>query len=523
MPDPTPETVAAPAPSRQAARDKRHPFTRALLATVASTALPGLGLVTAETRRTRALGWTISGLVVAAGLAVIALGVFNLSALASLAVRPRALTAVSWTLAISGFLWVCIILGTHLVRRPRELTGTQRAVGAFAVAGLSFLVAAPMAVAARYATDQARLVTTVFKADGSKSETRPTLDTTKPDVWANKPRLNILLLGGDTTAERIATIKDRPILTDTIMVASIDTKTGSMVLVQIPRNMAKTPFPAGTKLHTYYPRGFQGGPGADPAEYFANAIWNNVPKSHPDALPNTDYPGADAMKLGIGEAIGLPIDYFVLLNIDGLQALIDAMGGVTVNINERLPIAGNSERPQDTMGWLEPGPNQHLDGYRAMWYARSRWSTDDFSRMSRQSCLVNAIVRQADPVTMLTRYEAIAQASSQMVETDIPQSVLPAIVDVALRTKAGAAKRVLFQHGIDGYDTTNPNFDMMRSRVEAALRPTPSASASPSSDTTTKAPTTSSGTKKPSQSASSPPKTTQNIEDVCAYNPVKPK
>ena len=59
------------------------------------------------------------------------------------------------------------------------------------------------------------------------------------------------------------------------------------------------------------------------------------------------------------------------MNIDGLFGLIDAMGGVTVNVNGRIPMAGNSEGKTPT-GWLEPGPDQHLDAYQAMWYARSR-------------------------------------------------------------------------------------------------------------------------------------------------------
>ena len=70
---------------------------------------------------------------------------------------------------------------------------------------------------------------------------------------------------------------------------------------------------------------------------------------------------------------------------------------------------------------------------------------------------------------MLTRYEAIAQASSQMVETDIPKSALPAMVDLALRVKGGNMKRVLFQHGINGYNTTNPNFAMMRALLSDKL------------------------------------------------------
>ncbi|WP_205588810.1 LCP family glycopolymer transferase, partial [Pseudomonas aeruginosa] len=74
----------------------------------------------------------------------------------------------------------------------------------------------------------------------------------------------------------------------------------------------------------------------------ANEIWSTVKARYVDRMGATDYPGADALKLATGEALGLKIDYFVMLDIDGLQKLIDALGGVSVNINERLPIAGNT-------------------------------------------------------------------------------------------------------------------------------------------------------------------------------------
>lgn len=512
-------------------RAGRHPFTRALLATAASTVVPGSGLVTAEKRWARIVGW-VAALGFIGGIALIAIrAATGLRSFAALAVQTTALHTIAIALVIVALVWVALIVGTHLIRRPPGITRTQRTVGAFAVGGLSLLVSAPLAVAARYAYAQSNLVSTVFADEDSTSQTRATLEgKTTEDIWANKPRLNVLLLGGDTDANRIKTIKNRSLLTDTIMVASIDTKTGEIALIQVPRNMARTPFPAGTKLRQYYPRGFYDGRSGATEEYMVNAIWNNVPKEHPDAIGPSDYPGADALKLGIGEALGLPIDYFALLNIDGLQQLIDAMGGVTVNINERLPIAGSSERPQDTTGWLKPGPNQHLDGYNAMWYARSRWNTDDFSRMSRQSCLVNAIVKQMDPVTVLTRYEAIAQASSQMVMTDIPQSALPAMVDLALRVKSGNMKRVMFQHGVNGYNTENPDFDMMRARVQAALTPSveiATPSPEPSQAPTTTAPTatpskTSKATTPPAtQKPSATPTTEASVTDACAYNPKK--
>ena len=362
-------------------RPSVHPFTKALGWTALGALLPGLGLWPTRMRRAGVIGFVVLF------LGLVGLGVYVLSdpfEAAKIATRSTDLLILCVGLIAVAVLWVVLIAGTHLLTRPTTLTSAQRAVGAVAVALLSFAVATPLAVAARYSWDQANLVQDVFgKNDNKKSATRPTIDTntSSDEVWKNHPRLNILLVGIDNSADR--EYADTDVSTDTMMVASINTQTGDMVLVQVPRNMAKTPFAPGSKLAELYPDGYTDGHG-DNAQYFANAIWAHVPAEHPDLFVGTDYPGADALKLGLEGAVGLKIDYFVALNIDGLVGLIDAMGGVTLNVNERLPIGGDSSgrRP---VGYIEPGPSQVMSGYNAMWYARSRLGSTDFDRMSRQS------------------------------------------------------------------------------------------------------------------------------------------
>lgn len=516
-----PRHAVAEEPPADRAQDwahRRHPFSRALLATVASTIIPGSGLLGVRSRFARLIGGLASfAFLGAIGFLAIQL-VLDWRRVAAVAVVPATMRFASFALIGGALIWVALIVGTHLLRRPAKLTGLQRTVGGFAVFTLSALVSAPLAVAARYAHDQVSLLDAIF--DG-RSETAPDLEGAPSEIWKQKPRLNVLLIGADTDANRLNRDKDRPILTDTIMVASIDTHTGEVTMIQIPRNMARTPFPKDSKLAKLYPNGFFDGYSGDNLEYMVNAIYSSVPRNHPEVFANSDYPGADALKLGVGEAIGLKLDYFVLINIDGLERLIDAMGGVTVNINQRLPMGGSVHNPGATWGWLEPGPNQRLNGLHAMWYARSRWNTDDFNRMSRQSCLINAIVKQADPVTMLTRYEAIAQAGSQMVNTDIPQNVLPAITELALRVKTKDMKRIIFQHGVEGYNTANPNFDLMRQRVKEVLDPSsaPTPTAKPSPTQPSSKPGTDPNAPTSSPSATPPHTVDPNVSDACGYHP----
>lgn len=517
-----------------------HPFTKSLGWTALGTVLPGLGLLTTKWRK---VGLAIFALFV---LGLIVVGAYIYSdpiEAATIAVRPRRLMALSAVLLVGALLWIILIAGTHLLTRPRTLSNLQRGVGGLAVALLSFAVATPLAVAARYSYDQAALVRTVFGSnDKKRSQTRPQINTKQKseDVWKDKPQLNLLLVGLDSNAARLKK-SDNSILTDTMMIATINTSTGDMVLTQIPRNMAFTQFPKGSKLAEIYPDGFTDGSGnGDNLEYMANAIWTNVPAEHPDLFADTDYPGADALKLGMEGTLGMKIDYFVALNIDGLLGLINAMGGVRLNVNSPIALGANNDG-KPPRGWVQPGPNKLLNGDQAMWYARSRYQVTDYDRMARQSCVVKAIVDQADPQTMLTRYEAMAKASSDAVTTDIPSDMLPHLVDLATRVKDGTLRRVLFVHGQNGYNTRNPNFDVMRARVAQAIQqmggqpptvppsetptpttgkpggqpsqqPTPTPSEEPSPEPTI-GPDGKTVTPSPSQ------KPVEDLKDACAYNP----
>lgn len=513
-----------------------HPFSRSLGATLASALVPGSGLMSARTRWVQAVGALTTVSALALGLYVFVQVQTNLSRFAGLIVSPSRLRVLSLALIVGGLFWVTLIVGTHLVTRPRRIDGTQRLVGALVVGGLSLAVGAPVAVASRYAVDQAGLVDGVFsKGDDTKSETRPDLQGADPiDVWKGQPRLNVLLLGSDASKDRSERFADRAkgdLLTDTIMMASIDTATGNITMIQIPRNMARLPFPTGSRIHERFPDGFWDGRSGENSEFFVNNVWYAVQRDFRDAYPNSTYPGGEALKEGIGEALGLDIDYFLMIDIDGIQNLIDAVGGITVNINKRLPIGGSHNPPRKPSGYLQPGPDQLLNGYEGMWYARSRYDTDDYDRMARQTCTVNAIVKQANPANVVQRFEAIAGASKQMVTTDIPQEALPAFIELALRVKDGDMNRLLFENGKRGFVPWNPDYDLMRDQVRAAIAEATAPKASPTTapkpsptPTVTPSPSTS-PTKKTSASTSASPTSTaksENVEDACAYHPEEP-
>jgi LCP family protein required for cell wall assembly len=479
--------------------DRTEPsFRRAVVYTILGTAIPGLGLIAG---RRRLIGSVILGLF-AAG--VLALGIYatvDRQDLLGYALDPKTLRRAALALVIIALLWVAIIIASHLSLRGRPTT-SQRVIGGVLVGVLSFAVAAPMAVAARYSYVTATSVGAVFKSeDETKSATRPTLEATqttpgqpKPqDPWAGKPRLNILLLGGDAGPGRAGT------RTDTVILASINTKTGDTALISLPRNAARMPFPSSSPLHKRYPYGFTNGDGQN-AEYFLNAMYRNVPRAVPkDILGPTDNLGADVLKLSVGEATGLQVDYYVLINLEGFSKMINALGGIRLNINTYIPIGGDTDRHIPPKEYLKPGPNQKLNGRSALWYARGRYGSDDFARMDRQRCVINAIIKQANPTNMLARYEDVVKAGKQLVYTDMPREVLPLMVDLSLRVKDGNVRSVVFKSGVAGFSSSNPDFTLMRKRVKAAIGES----------------------KHPKEAKKAGGGTTQSesVNDACAYDP----
>jgi LCP family protein required for cell wall assembly len=245
-------------------------------------------------------------------------------------------------------------------------------------------------------------------------------------------------------------------------------------------------------------------------------MYENVPSNVPkDILGPTDNLGADVLKLSVGEALGLKVDYYVLINLRGFQTLVDALGGITVNVNSYVPIGGVSEENRNIppSEYIEPGPNQKLDGRKALWFARGRYGSDDFARMGRQRCVINAIIEQANPANMLARYERIAKAGKQIVLTDIPQEVLPLLVNLSLRVQKGQTRSVLFQQGVANFRSFDPDFPAMRKLVRQALKDTKEVNASPEAP-----PSPSKGTKTKSPSPSASPKS-DGLDDTCAFDP----
>ncbi len=113
---------------------------------------------------------------------------------------------------------------------------------------------------------------------------------------------------------------------------------------------------------------------------------------------------------------------------------------------------------------------QHMDGDTAQWYARSRYTTSDWDRMKRQRELQEAILAQFTPTTVLTRFNEIAAAGTAIVETDLPQSMLPYFADLALKAKEQPVSTLELtpESGIDELD---PDYAYIQQLIQTTLHP----------------------------------------------------
>lgn len=247
-------------------------------------------------------------------------------------------------------------------------------------------------------------------------------------------RYNFLLLGGDSGPDREGL---RP---DTAQVVSIDATTGAATVIGMPRDLQAIPFSAESPMLSVYPDGYT----QDSGEYCTrwaclNTVYvaaeMNHPELYPDAVAQGSSPGIEAMKDAAEGITGLSIQYYVLIDMQGLSDLIDSLGGVDIDVTERIAIAEPETPEADVPEWIEIGP-QHMDGYHALMYARSRWSGQgDYDRMVRQQQLQEALLTQMNPTNVLAKFQEIAAAGTQVVKTNIPQSMLGYFVDLGMKTR----------------------------------------------------------------------------------------
>lgn len=269
-------------------------------------------------------------------------------------------------------------------------------------------------------------------------------------------RYNVLLLGGDAGPDRIGL---RP---DSISLASIDAGTGAVTMIGIPRNLYNAPFSEDSPLWEEWPNGFDCGDDCLISYLYPWA--EEHPELYPKAEREGSTPGIEAMKDAVEGVTGLEVQYTVLIDMQGFAQLIDALGGVVVDA-EAMDLGINGG---PIVGRIEAG-EQRMDGATALWYARNRYNLTDFDRMAHQRQIQEAILRQVEPATVLTRFQAIAEAGQQVVRTDIPQAMLGVLSDLAVKARELPITDVELTPPT--IDNVEPDYALTRSLVAETVAP----------------------------------------------------
>jgi len=118
--------------------------------------------------------------------------------------------------------------------------------------------------------------------------------------------------------------------------------------------------------------------------------------------------------------LGVPIDHAVRIDFHGFVRIIDAVGGVTVNVEK--PIEDTFPDPLSETGEFQmalPAGVQHLDGRTTLSYCRSRMTTSDFDRSRRQRQVLVALWEQAFTLETLTQAPQLWATFGDAFETDL--------------------------------------------------------------------------------------------------------
>ncbi len=239
--------------------------------------------------------------------------------------------------------------------------------------------------------------------------------------WNGTERISFLLLGIDSGPGR------EEALTDTILVVSVDPVAGTAVMVSVPRDTGFVPLPD----RTIYPDGLY----PEKINELSTEASSSPSRWCPD-LPAgvTNTCGLRALERAVGLYLGVPIQYYATVDLQGFVDLIDAVGGVRLCLDGKMVDPEYGGPTWDGVGIELAAGCHHYDGVHALAYARIRkgWielpdgtrePQNDFKRAERQQTVLLELRRQFAQADLLFELPAILAAVSRTVETDFPRSL----------------------------------------------------------------------------------------------------
>lgn len=226
------------------------------------------------------------------------------------------------------------------------------------------------------------IVITVLSVSFFGQETQPVQGGSL--VLETDGRINVLIVGEDDGL--VAPGQTSRGRSDTLMLASLDSKSGEISLLSIPRD---------TRVNI---------PGRKYKERINHAY---------------AYGGIDLTMRTVREFLGIPIRYYVHVNTSGFRKLVDEIGGVPLEVEKNMKY---KDRAGNLYIDLEEG-YQTLNGEQAEGYVRYRWSDSDYERTKRQQHFLKAALKQVLRPKNLIKINHIFKIANETIQTNIPLSL----------------------------------------------------------------------------------------------------
>lgn len=283
--------------------------------------------------------------------------------------------------------------------------------------------------------------------------TPPTaLPTAVATIAAPPAVTNIVLAGNDVPGPQGGR-------TDALIIVSINRETKKVALVSLPRD-----------LYVYIPG------------WTMNRINLALPHGH-----GADYPGGGGALLAdtIEYNFGLSIDHYVRVGFDTFSQIVDTLDGVEVVVNCSITdwrLKSPDLDPSVEDNWerftLEPGLHQ-MDGDLALWYARSRQSTNDFDRGRRQQQLARAILARGVSLGLVDDVPELWNTFRENIETDLSLPEVIALAALAPAVNENGVQHLLLPAGaykawrvpITGEAVQLPQWDAAEDTFQQLVQP----------------------------------------------------
>jgi LCP family protein required for cell wall assembly len=281
-----------------------------------------------------------------------------------------------------------------------------------------------------------------------------------PDVtippWNGTERLNILLVGVDQRPQ------EGTFNTDTLIVVSIDPVTKQVAMFSLPRDSWGVPLPPGRLGQAFGPT----------YQAKINSLFTAV-RGRPDLVPGKTptLRGMNGLKEVLGNLYNLDIKYFVEVNFQGFEKVVDDLGGVTINV--QVPVLDDLY-PADTGRHARvyiPAGIQHMTGAQALIYARSRHASDDFDRGARQQRVLTSLREQANVATLIPRIPELIDDVGKLASTDISQADLAKLAGLAGSVDTKNIRSYVFAYPRYGTQVQAPIYKYLPdvSKIQAAV------------------------------------------------------